>query len=111
MCDRCGHQWFTPTAVCPACRSPEWTWTDSDGRGSVHSYTVVHRAPVEGFQVPYVLADIDMDEGWHMLSDVVGCDPSTVRIGMDVQVTWLEVADAAVLPVFAPRDHAQEAIA
>lgn len=102
MCDRCGNQWFTPTLTCPVCRSEAWTWTRSSGKGTVYSFTVVHRAPVPGIGVPYVLADVDLDEGWHMMTNILGCAPSTVRIGMAVSVTWLEVADDAVLPVFVP---------
>jgi uncharacterized OB-fold protein len=49
-----------------------------------------------------VLAIIDLDEGWSMLSNVVGCEPTTVQIGMRVRVTWLELRGSSLLPVFEP---------
>jgi len=61
VCDRCGKSFFTPQIACPACMSEAWTWTPSQGVGTVYSCTSVHRAPQEGFEVPYVVAIVDLD--------------------------------------------------
>ena len=37
----------------------------SAGRGTVYSVTVVHRAPGPGFDAPFALAVIDLDDGAH----------------------------------------------
>jgi uncharacterized OB-fold protein len=102
-CDVCGSSFFTPKMACPFCLSVKWTWVPSAGQGSVYTYTVCHRAPAPGFDVPYVLAVVDLSEGWSMLTNIVGCDPVDVSIGMKVQVAWLELDPSTVLPVFEPR--------
>jgi uncharacterized OB-fold protein len=52
--------------------------------------------------VPYVLAIVDLEEGWTMLSNIVGCVPEAVQIGMSVRVTWLAAGNSMLLPVFEP---------
>jgi uncharacterized OB-fold protein len=101
VCAECGCSFFTPQVACPNCLSERWAWTASSGRGRVYSFTVCHRAPTPGFDVPYVLAIVDLEEGWSMLSNVEGCEPRDVHIGLEVAVAWKPVADV-VLPVFGP---------
>jgi uncharacterized OB-fold protein len=54
--------------------------------------------------VPYVIAIVDLEEDWSMLSNIVGVDHGALHGGMPVRVTWMELADTAVLPVFTARD-------
>ena len=102
VCDVCGRNFFTPQVACPSCHSEQWRYQPSAGRGEVHSYTVVHRAPSEGFETPYVVADVDVDEGWHLMTNIVNCDVTEVHIGQRVEVAWHEVTPDVVLPTFAP---------
>lgn len=102
VCDRCAQSFFTPQVACPFCGSEAWTYTSSSGRGTVYSMTTIHRPPLPAFEAPYVLAIIDLDDGWSMLSRVVGCDPDAVTIGMRVHVVWEDVAPGVALPNFAP---------
>ena len=102
VCSACGRNFFIPQIACPNCLSESWEWTESSGVGRVYSYTVCHRAPEPGFDVPYVLAIVDLDEGWNMLSNIVNCPPADVQIGMGVRATWLDVGGSSPLPVFAP---------
>ena len=37
-----------------------------------------------------------------MLSNVVGCPPAEITVGMPVQVTWEELSDGRNLPLFEP---------
>lgn len=109
VCRRCGRSFFTPQVVCPFCRSPEWGYEPSSGRGTVYSYTVVHRPPEPAFDSPYVPAIVDVAEGWSLLTWIVGCPPGDVRIGMDVQVRFTPGPDGALLPAFAPAGEARRA--
>jgi hypothetical protein len=88
--------------ACPHCLSTDWAFEPSTGRGTVYSYTVVHRPPQPGFDPPYVLAIVDLDEGWSMLTNVVGVEPGDVRIGQRVAVRFEDVTDEVALPCFAP---------
>lgn len=99
-CQDCQTAIFYPRAVCPTCMSDRITWIEASGRGTIYSYTVVHRAP-PGFQdsVPYVVALIDLDEGARMMSNVVD-DPAKVRIGAPVEVLFDDVTEEITLPKF-----------
>jgi hypothetical protein len=72
----------------------------SAGFGTVYTYTVVrqHGHPFFRARAPYVVAYVDLDEGFRMLAEVVG-DPDTVQIGQRVAVDW-EDHDEVSVPVF-----------
>lgn len=104
---RCAHCYrfrFYPRSVCPYCLSDEFQWQRVSGRGVIHSFTVVHRPPHPAFRdrVPYVLALIKLEEGIQMMSNVVDCDPTMVRIGMPVEVTFDDITPEITLPKFRP---------
>jgi uncharacterized OB-fold protein len=50
--------------------------------------------------VPYVVALIELKEGVRLLSNVVGCDPESVRVDQVVSVAWEALSDGRNLPVF-----------
>ncbi|HEV2008163.1 MAG TPA: Zn-ribbon domain-containing OB-fold protein [Burkholderiales bacterium] len=103
-CLDCSRYHFYPRTLCPHCGSARLEWSECSGRGTVYSYTIVHRAPSPAFaaDVPYVVAVVEIDEGLRLMTNVVGCAPDTVRIGMKVGVTFRQVADDVTLPVFEP---------
>jgi len=79
----------------------ELEWTDTSGRGSVYSYTVVHLA-APGFDgTPYVIALVDLVEGVRMMTRLVGVEPGEVEIGLRVHVAIL---GKPPLPCFGPAD-------
>jgi uncharacterized OB-fold protein len=103
-CSACGTHRFYPRALCPSCHAEAHDWVETGGRGSVFSHTVVHRAPSPAFagQVPYVLAIVALDEGPHMLAEIVDTPAATVAIGMRLAVDFREIGEDMVLPVFRP---------
>jgi uncharacterized OB-fold protein len=102
QCGACGAKHFMPRYLCPVCWSENLEWIESAGKGSVHSYTVIRRAPVATFagRVPYVIALIDLDEGPRMVTNVLGDDALSVKIGDRVEVTFEDRGDGALLPQF-----------
>lgn len=100
VCDACGMNFFIPQIACTRCHSEAWTYQESSGLGTVSTFTVVHRAPTSDHQPPYVVAVIDLDEGWYMMSNIVGCSHESVRIDQRVAVDFHTRADGVVLPVF-----------
>lgn len=104
LCGACGRAFFPPHLTCPHCREIDWTWAESAGRGQVYSLSVVHRAPQPGFVPPYVIAVVDLDEGFELMTNIVDVEPADVRIGQRVRVTWQQLGEA-VLPVFAPDEE------
>jgi uncharacterized OB-fold protein len=101
-CSSCGEFVFYPRAMCPHCHSADLTWQVSAGHGTVYSYTVSRRAASPEFEamVPYVVALIDLDEGFRMMSNIVGTDALGARCGDRVQVDFDPVSEETTLPVF-----------
>ena len=54
----------------------------------MYSYTVVHRAPTDYFETPYVLAIITMDEGWHIMTRLLSTDMTINFIGRRADVSF-----------------------
>jgi uncharacterized protein len=106
-CDACRRLFFRPEAACPQCLSEHWTWEEMNGHASVHSFTVVYRPAIPGMVVPYVVADVLLDEGVHLMTNVIGCDENEVFIGMNVVVEFVEFEDIC-LPFFRPENQATE---
>ena len=101
-CKTCETLHFMPRHLCPACWSDQLEWVEAKGTGSVHSFTIIRRAPMAVFapRAPYVLALIDLDEGPRMMANVLGEDALSVRIGDRVKVTFEERGEGAMIPQF-----------
>ena len=89
-CGDCGALRFFPRYLCTACGSDRVEWAEASGRGTVHSFTIVHRAAFPEFQArtPYVVALIDLEEGPRMMTNIVGDDALEVAIGDAVIVEF-----------------------
>jgi len=103
-CRTCGAARFYPRALCPACLSSAAEWVRASGRGTVYSFTVTEQNQTPGFReaLPYVLAMVELAEGPRLLTNLVGCAPGDVRIGMTVGVVFEDVAAGVTLPKFRP---------
>jgi uncharacterized OB-fold protein len=102
-CSQCDRYIFYPRAVCPHCMSASIEWVTASGRGSIHAFTVVHRAPEEfRREVPYVVALVDLEEGVRMMTRIVDCQPASVRVGLPVAVTFQALSEEIALPCFRP---------
>ncbi len=103
-CRRCDALRHRPRALCPACLSSEVEWVRAAGRGTVHTFTVTQQNQLPGFReaVPYVLAYVELEEGVRLLTNVVGCEPHEVRIGMPVTVEFADLDDEMAIPRFRP---------
>ena len=100
-CASCGTVQHRPRAVCATCLSSDLVHFEASGRGSVYTYTVTHQNGVPPFSqaLPYVLAYVELEEGPRLLTNIVGCAPDAVEIGMSVSVDFADVA-----PSDPPRD-------
>jgi uncharacterized OB-fold protein len=96
-CATCGGRQFPPRAFCKACHDADLTWERASGRGKIHSFTVVHRPPLESFKadIPYVIAIVDLEEGVRAMMNVRDIDPAHVAIGMKVELFFEPTRDGA----------------
>ncbi|MBC8188716.1 MAG: Zn-ribbon domain-containing OB-fold protein [Proteobacteria bacterium] len=107
-CEQCEHRPFPPRATCPSCGGSSLSWSPVSGRAKVYSYTVAYRAPHPVFaaQLPLVVAIVELEEGPRMVTNIVGCDPADVEVGMAVEFTPEPIDDTdMVLPVFSPTNE------
>jgi uncharacterized OB-fold protein len=104
-CRDCGTKRLYPRALCTACLSSATEWVRATGRGSVYTFTVTHQNQAPGFreELPYVLAIVELEEGPRLMTNVVGCAPDALRIGMPVEVVFEDATPDVTLPKFRPR--------
>ena len=105
-CVACGRLRHPPRPMCPGCRSLEWDALTACGRGTVYSYVVPYHPPIPPFSYPHAVALIELEEGTRLVSNIVGVDPASVRIGMPVELTMVAVDDELTLPQFRPAEAA-----
>lgn len=103
-CNDCGHTRWPPSDLCPQCHSTEFNWLISKGIGRVYTFAVYHTAFHRGFEadLPYTVAVVALDEGPHLLTNIIDCRPDKVRCDMPVGVIWEDVDERITLPKFRP---------
>jgi len=99
----CGALVFPPQPICPHCRSTNLEVVDVSGRGVVVGVTVNQHQWLPEMAPPYVIAlvALEEDDRVRLTTNVVGCDPESVFVGMRVEVRF-EVHGDVWLPVFTP---------
>jgi uncharacterized OB-fold protein len=104
-CRSCGEHIFYPRAACPHCLSADLEWRRVSGRGTLHTFTVVHRGQRDfPLGAPYVIAIVALEEGPRLMTNLVGveADPARITIGMPVEVVFEDVSPEIALPRFRP---------
>ncbi len=103
-CGACAKVQHRPRAICASCHSGDIEHFVASGRGQVYTFTVTHQNNARGFReaCPYVLAYVELDEGPRLLTNVVGCDPESVRIGMPVVADFTPPDEDLAVPRFRP---------
>lgn len=103
-CESCGRWQHPPTPACSGCGGPVEVRPVS-GDGTVFTFTVNRHPYHPDVPPPYVVAIVELDEqeGLRLTTNVVGCDPEDVAIGMAVRVDFEPAGPEAWAPVFRPR--------
>lgn len=105
-CDDCQSMIWYPRPFCPACASLKVSWVEASGRGSIYSFTVNRRgqADLSAYKEAstYVLAYVELDEGPRVMTNIVDCDPDSVKIGQQVEVVFHDTGQGTALPRFRP---------
>lgn len=99
-CADCGVANFPPTEHCRQCLSASLEWTRSGGAGEIYSWTVVHRPVTADFEPPYAPAIVTLDEGYQMLTNIVGIAADALAVGLRVRVEFHSVGEDLTLPYF-----------
>lgn len=92
-----GEAVFYPRVAQPGSGATDLEWRTSSGHGTVYAVTTVRPRGGE----PHNVSMIELDEGFRLMSTVVGVDPEDVAIGQRVKVAMQPLGEPAQpLPVF-----------
>lgn len=99
-CLDCGICLFGQAVFCQACCSSRLEGVDLGYTGVLYSYTIV-RVPPDGWPgpVPYVLGEVELAEGPHILAEVIDIPENLLRIGLEVQLALRPVQSGESGPV------------
>lgn len=102
-CTNCGHIYFPPRPVCPACSSTAVETMVASGKGRLLSYMINQRQH-PSFAGPYAIALVKLEEGPVMMSNIVECEqtPEALQLDMPLEVTFEKLNDEISLPLFRP---------
>jgi len=89
---------FFPRKLCPYSGDTALEWRISGGRGTVYSCSAVSTREGGAYNVSL----IDCEEGFRLMSTVVGVPADQVVIGMKVQFSGAQEGGGDLYPVFAP---------
>jgi uncharacterized OB-fold protein len=103
-CGSCRRAHHYPRPFCPYCWSEDVSWEEASGRATLYTYSTVYVNDLPPFadQLPYVAAVVDLEEGPRVMTNIVDCDPSELRVGMPLCVTFRSLTPEVTAPVFRP---------
>ncbi|MFN0096679.1 MAG: Zn-ribbon domain-containing OB-fold protein [Dehalococcoidia bacterium] len=95
--------YFPPRPFCPGCGSRDVSSFQASGRGKLASYVINHR-PAPGFEAPYGICIVDLDEGPRLMTTIVGVEqtPENLVLDMAVELSPTPANDEISLPTFKP---------
>ena len=101
-CPKSGR-WHWPAGADPETGSG-LEWVPASGRGSVHTFTIIHKVFREAYaeRVPYNVIVVELEEGPLFHSNLIECANEDIRVGMPVELVFEKQA-GTTLPRFRPR--------
>ena len=95
---------FYPRRHNPRNGSSNLEWRESKGEGTIYTFSVVrqNRHPAFRDLGAYAVAYVDLDEGFRIMTNIVGVeDPTTgIQIGQRVKLRWEDQEGGISLPLF-----------
>jgi uncharacterized OB-fold protein len=103
-CSSCGELSHPPESLCPHCRSTEATFEfiPVDGSGHVRSWTVMRQSFLPGFEVPFVLVDVELSAhpGVRLIGRLVDGPEAPLELGVPVRLVFEDLTPAVAIPAF-----------
>jgi len=90
-CKGCGTLFFPTRQYCAGCESTNVEDYGFSGHGVIETYTTIHVAPA-GFNAPYVVAIIRLDEGVSIVSQMVA-QGNNVEAGKNVEAVFRKISE------------------
>lgn len=95
QCRTCGERHYYPRRRCPWCFSQEVDWQVAAGRGTIHSFSVVHHK-----EAPYVCAYVTLAEGVSVFTNIVDSDARRLAVDAPVELVFEASSSGQKIPVF-----------
>ncbi len=102
-CRACDDFYFPPRPFCPVCLSDDIEVVAASGKAKLFSYVINHR-PHPAFDGPYSIAIVELDEGPHLMANIVNVaqTPEALILDMPLEVVFEQLTDEISLPQFQP---------
>lgn len=102
-----GNFLFYPRTHQPGTGNSDLEWVEASGKGEIYAATTIHRQADQGGD--FNISIIDLMEGPHLLSRVLGVAPESVSIGMPVKArierpSWAPASDQPVVVFYPVRE-------
>ncbi len=111
QCDH-GHWLFFPRTHCPTCGSRDLTWKTVSGEGTLYTFTVARVPTLPEFsdEMPQLLAVVELDQGVHINTTMVGVQPEGLRVGQRVRPVFDERPGSITLLRYTPTESSHPAV-
>lgn len=101
-CGECRRWIHFPEIRCPECGGLQLAFEAVSGRGTIETFTEIHRGFVPGFEAPYIVAWISLpeQEGLRVLANIMTANTASVAIGLPVELCFEELDNFGPVPQF-----------
>jgi len=89
-----------PGPMDPVSGSLDFDIVEASGRGTIHSFVVMHQPRLPGFDYPLPIVLVELEEGVRIVANMLDATVDEVAIGRAVTADFVEVEPGYVLPAF-----------
>jgi uncharacterized OB-fold protein len=89
-----------PGPMDPVTGSLDFEIVEATGRGTIHSFAVMHQPRLPGFEYPLPIVLVELEEGVRLVANLIDAGPDAVEIGRAVVADFVEVEPGYTLPAF-----------
>lgn len=89
-----------PGPMDPVTGALDYDIVEASGRGTIHSFVIMHQPRLPGFEYPLPVVLVELEEGVRIVANMLDASPEEVAIGRAVVADFVEVEPGYVLPAF-----------
>lgn len=89
-----------PGPMDPVTGSLDFEIVEASGRGTIHSFVVMHQPRLPGFDYPLPVVLVELEEGVRLVANMIDAPAEAIEIGRAVVADFVEVEPGYVLPAF-----------
>jgi uncharacterized protein len=103
-CALCQKVHYYPRPMCPHCWSEHVELIPAKGAGTLYTWSTVYVNDLPPFnsKLPYIAAQVDLDEAVRVTTIITGASPDDLQVGMTVQLGFEAISEDVTIPVFSP---------